>query len=186
MSGHAASHGEDHGDHGHSGGESALGKYLKPFANPFVGGGERAKVLNDSAKATAFNTARQTEAAKEMSPDISTTINAVKSSVSSIISAIKKTVQAPLIATTDIITNAVAIPANIARAIGDKIRAVLRGPLIIADLAMEKTFGKISATAGSVRKSMHDQIAKIDTLNFADLLKSSGGGHGGHAAAAHH
>lgn len=184
MSGHGASHGE----HGHSGGESALGKYLKPFANPFVGGEERAKVLNDDANATKFNAIRRGEAAKEMSPDISSTITAVKTAVSSIMTAIKSTIKAPLIATTDILTNAVAIPANIARAIGDKIRGALRAPLAIADVVVEKTFGKISATAGSVRKSMHDKIAKIDTLNFADLFSSSGGHGGGHghAAAAHH
>lgn len=63
---------------------------------------------------------------------------------------------------------------------------VLARPFIaLTDLIPEKTFGKISATAGSVRKSIHDKIAKIDTLNLSNIFSSSGGGHGGHAAAAH-
>lgn len=112
MSGHGAPHGADHG---HSGG-GGISESLKAFANPFVGGEKVAKVLNNDQSAVAFNSARRAEAAKEMSPDISTTITAVKTMVSSIMNAVKATVKAPLIAATDIVTNTVAIPANIARA----------------------------------------------------------------------
>lgn len=188
MSGHGASHGSEHGGHGHSGGEGALGKYLKPFANPFKSGKGRAGVLNANESSSPWNVARSAEAAKEMSPEIGTTISLVKESIAKVILGIKTAVKMPLKITNEIVTNVAALPVNLGRWALDLLRFPPRMLVIGTDMLAEKTFGKASQAVSNIRKGIHHQIDKIDTLNFADLFSSSGGHGGGHghAAAAHH
>jgi len=184
--GHGSGHG--HAESG-GGGESALGKYLKPFANPFKSGKGRAGVLNANESSSPWNIARSAEAAKEMSPEIGTTISLVKESIAKAVLGIKTAVKMPLKITNEIVTNIAALPANLGRWALDILRMPPRMLVIGTDLLAEKTFGKISKTIANVRQSIHTKIDKIDTLHLSDLLKSSGGGsHGGlaHAAAAHH
>jgi len=184
MSGHGA----DHGGHGHSGGEGALGKYLKPFANPFKSGKGRAGVLNANESSSPWNIAREGEAAKEMSPEISTTISLVKESIAKAVLGIKTAIKMPLKITNEIITNAAALPVNFGRWALDLLRFSPRMFVIGTDMLAEKTFGKASQAISNIRKSTHAKIDKIDTFHLSDLFKSSGGSHGGHAhaAAAHH
>ncbi len=175
MSGHGA----DHGDHGHSGGESALGKYLKPFANPLKSGKDRAgKVLNSNESSSPWNTKRSAEAAKEMSPEIGTTVSLIRESIAKIVLGLKTAVKMPLKITNEIVTNIAALPVNLGRWALDILRMPPRMLVIGTDLLAEKTFGKASQAIANIRKGIHNQIDKIDGLHF--------GGHGGHAAAAHH
>ncbi len=176
--------------HGHAapqgaGGESSLGKYLAPFANPFKAGGDRAGVLNANESSSPWNTKRLSEAKKEMSPEIGTTINLVKESIAKVILGIKTAVKMPLKITNEIATNIAALPLNIGRWALDILRMPPRMLVIGTDVLAEKTFGKASQAVANIRSGIHKQIDKIDTLNFSDIFSSSGGGHGGHAAAAH-
>ncbi len=142
---------------------------VKTIANPLSSSEDRAgKVLNANSESAPYNDERVQAAAEETKNPI---MNIVKGTRNLLANALwhwpKTGVKKVAGFTTDVATNAVAIPANLGRWVMDLVRLVPRTVLIATDYAAEKTFGNISRLCNKINGKIHDTLGTTPSFNLA-------------------
>ncbi len=142
------------------------GEALKTLLNPLGGSADRAgNVLNANSKAVPFNTGRVERANSEVQNPIMSTVKSIRSALSSALLDLPKAVVTKTLGTaSDIVTSAVALPANIGRWALDLVRFVPRTVLIATDTLAEQTFGRISKIAKDVNEKVHGALGTTPAL----------------------
>lgn len=142
------------------------GEAIKTLLNPLGGSADRASnVLNANSEAAPFNTGRVEKASAEAQNPIMSTVKSVRSALSSALLDLPKAVATKTLGTaSDIVTSAVALPANIGRWALDLARFVPRAVLIATDTLAEQTFGRISKMAKDVNDKVHATLGTTPAL----------------------